>query len=93
MSAADEREFVIPMSAARIRANLARKFAPAALAAGYDDGWRACESRLASPDMADAIANAIDLPQSVVERRQGESDRQLQVRAIQQVIAYGLAKR
>jgi hypothetical protein len=56
-------------------------------------GWEACESRLVSPDMADAIAHAIDLPSAVLEHRPGESDRQLRVRAIQQVIAYGLAKR
>jgi hypothetical protein len=59
----------------------------------YDGGYRACESRLDSPEMADAIAHALDLPSSVLERRAGESDHQLQVRAIQQVIAYGLAKR
>lgn len=59
----------------------------------YDGGFEACESRLGSPDMADAIALALDLPQSVLERRPGESDRQFKVRAVQQVVAYGLAKR
>jgi hypothetical protein len=59
----------------------------------YVGGWEACESRLDSPDVADAIAQALDLPESVLERRPGESDRQLRVRAIQQVVAYGLAKR
>lgn len=59
----------------------------------YVGGWEACESRLASPDMADAICQALELPSSVLERRPGESDHQLQVRAVQQVVAYGLAKR
>lgn len=59
----------------------------------YVGGWQACENRLDSPDTADAIAQALDLPESVLERRPGESDRQLKVRAVQQVIAYGLAKR
>lgn len=61
--------------------------------AAYAGGWNACEFRLASPDIADQIARAMDLPASVIERRPGESDRQFQVRAIQQVIAYGLAHR
>lgn len=59
----------------------------------YVGGWEACESRMAAPDMADAIAQAIELPASVLERRPGESDRQFTVRAVQQVVAYGLAKR
>lgn len=130
MSAADEREILIPIPPGGIREMLARKFSPDAAAAGYQDaraeahtacrrlgllfgrpvddnqlllgdmvlkayvgGWEACESRLGSPDMADAIALALDLPQSVLERRPGESDRQFKVRAVQQVVAYGLAKR
>lgn len=59
----------------------------------YVGGWEACESRLASPDLADAIAQALTTPATVLERGPGESDQQHQVRAIQQVVAYGLAKR
>lgn len=48
---------------------------------------------MASPDMADAIAQALDDPKSVFDRNPGESDHQYTVRAVQQVVAYGLAKR
>lgn len=61
--------------------------------AAYCGGWKACEARLDSPDMADAIRTALETPAAVLEQRGGESTYQWQVRAVQQVVAYGLAKR
>lgn len=130
VSAADEQELLIPIPRRGVREMLARKYAPDAATAGYQDarveahtacrglgllfgrpldnrqleigdmvrtayagGFGACESRMASPEIADAIAQALEVPETVLERRSGESDRQFKVRAVQQVVAYGLAKR
>lgn len=54
----------------------------------YGAGWLACESRLASPDMADLIYRAIKDPSSVIEP--GSGDIQHQVRAVQQIVTYGV---
>lgn len=61
--------------------------------AAYRGGWNACEARLDSPDMADAIRTALETPAAVLEQHAGESTYHWQVRAVQQVVAYGLAKR
>lgn len=61
--------------------------------AAYRGGWNACEARLISPDMADAICTALETPAAVLEQLAGESTHHWQVRAVQQVVAYGLAKR
>lgn len=58
----------------------------------YAEGWRACESRLASRDVADGIAQALELPESILERKCGESDHGWKVRAVQQVVSYGVPK-
>lgn len=59
----------------------------------FAGGWQACEKRLAAPDMADAISTALQTPAAVVEQQAGESVHHWQVRAVQQAVAYGLAKR
>lgn len=59
----------------------------------YVGGFRACETRLDSPDLADQIATALHTPAEVLERLPGESDDRHRVRAVQQVVAFGLAKR
>lgn len=56
----------------------------------YGEGWLACESRLASPDMADLIHQAINWPGTITDKRIAESDNQHRVRAVQQVVAYGV---
>lgn len=61
--------------------------------AAYRGGWRACEKRLDSPDLADAIATALETPAAVLEKLDHESDHRHRIRAVQQVVAYGLAKR
>lgn len=59
----------------------------------YVGGWTACETRLDSPEMADAIATALETPTAVLEQLPNESDHRHQIRAVRQVVAYGLAKR
>lgn len=59
----------------------------------YVGGWKACETRLDSPDMADAISTAMETPAAVLEQLPGEPQHRWQVRAVQHVVAYGLAKR
>lgn len=58
----------------------------------YAGGFKACESRLASRDVADGIAQAIDDPGSIVERDGSEPVPRWSVRAVQQVVAYGVPK-
>lgn len=58
----------------------------------YAGGYKACEARLASRDVADGIARAMDLPESILERDANESDARWKVRAVQQVVAYGVPK-
>lgn len=59
----------------------------------YAQGYVACETRLASADVADVIAQAIDDPGSVLERTNtSESVPRWSVRAVQQVVAYGMPK-
>lgn len=58
----------------------------------YAQGWQACESRLASPDMADAIAQALNTPASILERKAGEPDLAWTVRTVQLVVAHGVPK-
>lgn len=61
--------------------------------AAYRGGWQACEGRMDSPDMADAIATALETPSDVLEQLPNESLERWKVRAVRQVVAYGLAKR
>lgn len=56
----------------------------------YAQGWKACESRLAAPDTADAIAHALNDPASIVERNPADTEHRLTVRAVQQAVAYGI---
>lgn len=56
----------------------------------YAQGWLACETRLASPNMADQIDLAITTPAAVVDRRPGESDHGWTIHAIQQTVAFGV---
>lgn len=59
----------------------------------YAQGYVACETRLASPDIADVIAQALDDPGSVLERTStSESVPRWSVRAVQQVVAYGMPR-
>lgn len=59
----------------------------------YAQGWQGCEKRLGATDIADEIDQALREPGRVLERRSGESEHGWQVRAVQQVVAYGMAKR
>lgn len=54
----------------------------------YAQGWLACESRLASPDLADLIYQAITNPASIIEV--GDRGTSHQVRAVQQIVTYGV---
>lgn len=54
----------------------------------YAQGWLACETRLASPNMADAIDLAITTPAAIVEQNAGESIHRWTIRAIQQAVAH-----
>lgn len=58
----------------------------------YAQGWVGCETRLASPDMADDIAQAISDPGSILQRTSSESVPRWTVRAVQQVVAHGLPR-
>lgn len=59
----------------------------------YAGGFKACEGRLASPDVADGIAQALDNPGSIVERAwPDEPVARWSVRAVQKVVAYGVPK-
>lgn len=61
--------------------------------AAYRGGWLACEGRIDSPDMGDAICTALETPELVLEQLPNESEANWRVRAVRQVVAYGLAKR
>lgn len=56
----------------------------------YAQGWASCEKRIACPDMADAIDQAIQDPASQLER-DGATDRGWAVRAVQKTVAYGVS--
>lgn len=56
----------------------------------YAQGWQAAEKRMGAPDMADQIDLAMRTPDAIVERRPGETPHGHEVRAIQQVVAYGV---
>lgn len=57
----------------------------------FDAGTRANQSRLASPDMADAIYTALKSPAAVLPRELSHEDiDHWTVRAIQQAVAYGV---
>ena len=58
--------------------------------ATYAKGWLACESRMDSRDMADAIDGAIRTPSAVVEKLPGESVNRHVIRAIQHAVVYGV---
>lgn len=58
----------------------------------YATGSKAGEVRLAAPDIAAAIAGAIATPGGILERESGESESRHVVRAVQQVIAYGVPR-
>jgi hypothetical protein len=56
----------------------------------YAQGWAACEARLAAPDMADLIFQAIHNPETILARSNVcEPVTRWTVRAVQQVVAYG----
>jgi hypothetical protein len=60
----------------------------------YAQGWSACERRLDAPDMADGIYQAIHDPESILPRQNvSETVARWTVRAVQQVVAYGVPKR
>lgn len=56
----------------------------------YGQGWLACETRLACPEMADLIADAIARPADVTPAIPGDRGITHQVRAVQQIVAYGV---
>lgn len=59
----------------------------------YAQGWKACEARIASPDMADAIALAIASPELVIDPLfLGQKPEAHVVRAVQQAVTYGVPK-
>lgn len=58
----------------------------------YAEGWKACEFRLASPNMADDIAQAIGDPGSILARETDESIPHWSVRAVQHAVAYGVPR-
>lgn len=59
----------------------------------YAQGYVACESRIGSPDMADAIALAIESPELVIEPLfLGQKPQAHVVRAVQQAVTYGVPK-
>lgn len=59
----------------------------------FDAGTKANQSRLASPDMADAIYTALKTPAAVLPREPSHEDiEHWTVRAIQQAVAYGVPK-
>lgn len=55
----------------------------------YAQGWLACESRLAAPNMADAIDLALTTPAAIVEQLSGESLHRWTIRAVQNIVAHG----
>jgi len=58
------------------------------LVRAYKAGERACTARLVAPDTADAIAKAIEVPESVVEKgRYTDNDTCWRVRAVLHVLA------
>jgi hypothetical protein len=59
----------------------------------YAQGWKACESRLSSPDIAEAIAVAIEHPDTVVDPLfSNESVVAHKVRAVQRAAVHGVPK-
>lgn len=59
----------------------------------YAEGWKACESRINSPDMADALAVAVSTPGAVVERTPKHQCMTGHiVKAVQRVVVYGVPK-
>lgn len=61
----------------------------------YSQGWLACEGRRwrinpASTDMADLIHQALNSPGTITEKVVGESTNHHLVRAVQQVVTYGV---
>lgn len=59
----------------------------------YAQGYVACERRLGSPDMADAIALAIESPELVIDPLfLGQKPEAHVVRAVQQAVTYGVPK-
>lgn len=56
----------------------------------YAQGWQAAEKRMAAPDKADDIDQALRDPAAVLEQRPGESMHGWQVRAVQAAVAYGV---
>ncbi len=59
----------------------------------YAQGWQAAEKRIGAPDVADLIDLALRTPDAMIEKREGETLHGHQVRAVQQVVAYGVPKR
>jgi hypothetical protein len=52
----------------------------------YAQGWLACEAGLASPDMADAIHEALNHPGKVTDKTSADSINSWTVRALQQAV-------
>ena len=55
----------------------------------YAQGWKACESRIYGPDIADAIAVAIKTPGEIVTEGGGGA-LSWQVAAVQRAVVYGV---
>lgn len=58
----------------------------------YAEGWKACESRITSPDVGDAIALALRTPTVILGGESGLGMPTLVVRAVQRAVAYGVPK-
>lgn len=56
----------------------------------YAGGFKACESRIGSPDMADALAVAIGTPAAIVDRDTHAGMVAHIVKAVQRVLVYGV---
>lgn len=58
----------------------------------YAQGWKACESRIISPDVGDAVALALRKPTEILGGDSGLPGPTLVVRAVQRAVAYGVPK-
>lgn len=58
----------------------------------YAQGWKACESRIISPDVGDAIALALRTPTAILGGDSGLGMPTMVVRAVQRAVAYGVPK-
>lgn len=61
----------------------------------YAQGWKACETRINSPDIADAIMMAIQNPGAIVDQPGylgGTGEIRWQVQAVQRAVVHGVPK-